>query len=55
MANHKIHSADGSVGRQTDDTDVAVATRPDPTPEWDEVEEANALINPDPDSMEWRG
>lgn len=28
---------------------------PDEAATWEEVEEANALLNPDPDSMESRG
>jgi len=56
MANRRNLAVEDRSGRpQTDDTDVAVADRPAHDTDWNEVEQANILINPEPDSMEWRG
>jgi len=57
MAQHTTFSADRpyAANPQSDDADVAVATRPDPADDWREVEQANIMINPDPESMEDRG
>jgi hypothetical protein len=40
--------------------DVATAERNIETdahdlPDWDDVEDTNAILNPDPESMNWRG
>jgi hypothetical protein len=38
-----------------DKTEPAVPTDPYGTPTWNEVEEANIILNPDVDSLDWRG
>jgi hypothetical protein len=38
-----------------DKKEPAVPTDPYGTPTWNEVEEANIVLNPDVDSQDWRG